>query len=259
MNTNIIDKLLNYRDLVLVLTEKEIKVRYKSSVLGFLWSVGNPLATALVFYLAFKMVMRIQIEAYPLFLIAGLFPWQWFANSTNASTCVFLYNASIIKKVKFPRNILPLTNVLQDMLHFVMSIPVIILLLLVYHRTPSWSWLWGIPLLLVVQGFAMYGISLAIASVNLFFRDMERLTGIVMTLLFYCTPVVYSETMVPEKYHWVLTLNPVAPMIISWRNLFLEGTLSLEYLGISVAYSLVFMWAGMAIYRKLEWRFAEIL
>jgi lipopolysaccharide transport system permease protein len=259
MDTKLINKLVNYRDLILVLTEKDIKVRYKSSVLGFMWSVGNPLATALVFYLAFKMVMRIQIEAYPLFLITGLFPWQWFANSINASSYVLLANASIIKKVRFPRNILPLTSVLQDMLHFAMSIPVIIAMLLVYDRTPSWSWLWGIPLLLVIQAVAMYGISLAISSVNLFFRDMERLTGIMVSLLFYCTPVIYSESMVPERYQWVMRLNPMATLIVSWRNLLLDGTMDAGYVAASLAYSLAFLWVGHAIYSKLEWRFAEIL
>ncbi|MCX5635936.1 MAG: ABC transporter permease, partial [Planctomycetota bacterium] len=135
-----------YKDLVLVLTRKEIKVRYASSILGYLWSVANPLAISFVFYIAFKIVMRIQIEAYSLFLITGLFPWQWLSNSISVSPMIFLGNASIIKKVNFPRNVLPLVTVLQDMVHFILAIPVIIIFMFIYHKTPSWSWLYGIPI-----------------------------------------------------------------------------------------------------------------
>jgi len=114
-------------DLIIVLTQKELKVRYKNNVLGYLWSVANPLAFAFVFYIAFKTIMKIQMENFALFLIAGLFPWQWFANSISSTPTIFLSNASIIKKVNFPKNIIPLTIVLQDMIHFILSIPVIML------------------------------------------------------------------------------------------------------------------------------------
>src|SRR4030043_1369754 len=172
-------------DLITVLTQKEMKVRYKSTFFGYLWSVAYPLAFALVFFIAFKVIMRIQIENYALFLIAGLFPWQWFSNSVNASPTVFLGNASIIKKVNFPRNTLPFMTVLQDMIHFILSIPVIVLFLFLYQKSPSLSWIYGIPLLLVIQFFLTYGVSLVVSSINLFFRDLERLTSIFMMLLFY--------------------------------------------------------------------------
>src|SRR3989304_4621165 len=125
-------KIQHYIDLITVLTQKEIKVRYKSSIFGYLWSIGHPLAFAFVFFIAFKVVMKIQIEGYVLFLIAGLFPWQWFSNSVNASPIIFLGNASMIKKVNFPRNIIIFTMVLQDLIHFVLSIPVIVLFIFIY-------------------------------------------------------------------------------------------------------------------------------
>src|SRR4030043_2235766 len=127
----------HYFDLITVLTQKEMKVRYKSSFLGYLWSIAHPLAFALVFFIAFKIVMRIAMENYTLFLIAGLFPWQWFSNSVNASPMAFLLNASLIKKVSLPRNILPLATVLQDMIHFLLAIPVIVLFLFIYHKSPA--------------------------------------------------------------------------------------------------------------------------
>jgi len=249
-----------YKDLVFVLTQKEIKVRYKSSVFGYLWSVGQPLAFAFVFFIAFKIVMKIQMEDYSLFLIAGLFPWQWLSNSVNAAPTVFLGNASLIKKVNFSRHILPMTTVLQDMIHFILSIPVIVLFMFIYNKPLSLSWLYGIPLLLVIQFLMVYGISLMVSSINLFFRDLERMTFILTTLLFYFTPIIYPETMVPEKYRFlIMNLNPLSTLMVVWRNLFLNGTLEPAPLLVSFTYSICAFILGYMVYRKLSWRFAEVL
>jgi lipopolysaccharide transport system permease protein len=252
-------KIQHYLDLIIVLTQKEIKVRYKNSFLGYFWSIAHPLAFALVFFIAFKVVMKIQMEDYALFLIAGLFPWQWFANSVNAAPMLFLGNASIIKKVNFPRNIIPFAAVLQDMIHFILAIIVIVIFLFIYHKTPSFSWIYGIPILLSIQFLMTYGVSLIISSLNLFFRDLERLTNLFITLLFYFTPVIYSETMIPEKYKSIINLNPLTPLMISWRNLFLDGRLDAFYLMISLGYAVILFGLGHIIYKKLSWRFAEVL
>jgi lipopolysaccharide transport system permease protein len=253
------EKLAYYRDLVLVLTQKEIKTRYKSSFLGYVWSVAHPLAFAFTYFIAFKIVMKIQMEDYALFLIAGLFPWQWFANSINIAPSSFLSNASIIKKVKFPRHIVIVTMVLNDMVHFILSIPVIMLFMFLYKVPIHASWLYGIPLLLGIQFFLTSGLALAISSVNLFFRDLERLTSIFTTLFFYFTPVVYAETMIPEKFRNLLNLNPLSPLMISWRNLFLSGKLEVSFVGKSMLFSVVFFLVGYSIYKKLSWKFAEVL
>jgi len=252
-------RIQNIIDLILVLTQKEMKVRYKSSFLGYLWSIAHPLAFALVFFIAFKIVMRIEMENYTLFLIAGLFPWQWFSNSVNASPMVFLSNASIIKKVNFPRNIIPFAIVLQDMIHFILSIPVIVLFLFIYQKSPFLSWFYGIPLLMVIQFLMTLGVSLIVSSVNLFIRDLERLTSIFVTLFFYFTPIIYPETMIPEAYKPFINFNPLAPLVISWRSLFLKGTLEPFYLFISFLYAILVFALGYQVYRKLSWRFAEIL
>jgi lipopolysaccharide transport system permease protein len=246
-------------DLIIVLTQKELKVRYKNNVLGYLWSVANPLAFAFVFYIAFKTIMKIQMENFALFLIAGLFPWQWFANSISSTPTIFLSNASIIKKVNFPKNIIPLTIVLQDMIHFILSIPVIMLFMGIYHKPIGLIWFIGIPILLIIQFMITYGIALAVSSINLFFRDLERLITILVTLILYFTPIFYPETMLPVKFAPYLKLNPLAPLIVSWRNLFLKNELDVTYLMISFGYGLLFLLLGYLIYRKLYWKFAEVL
>ncbi|MFQ5442503.1 MAG: ABC transporter permease [Thermodesulfobacteriota bacterium] len=246
-------------DLILVLTQKEMKVRYKNNVLGYLWSIINPLAFALVFFIAFKVVMRVRMENYTLFLITGLFPWQWLSNSINSSPKCFISNAPIIKKVNFPRSAVILASVLQDTIHFLLAIPVIILFMFIYHKVPSLKWLYGIPILLVVQFLFAYGISLVLASANLFFRDLERLTGILVFFVFYLTPIIYPAKMVPDDYKFLLNLNPVAPLIMSWRDLFIRGVVNPESIMISFLYGAALFMFGHLVYSRLSWKFAEVL
>lgn len=252
-------RLQYYIDLAVVLVQKEFKARYKNNFLGYLWSIGNPLAFAAVFYIAFKVIMKIQMEDYPLFIITGLFPWQWFYNSVSSSSGVFLRNTSLIKKVNFPRNFLPLSATMNDMLHFFFSLPVIFLLLCIYGRPLFLSCLYGIPLLLAIQLLMTYGLCLIFSSLTLFFRDLERLTLIFLMLLFYFTPIIYPESMIPPAYHHFIYLNPQALIIINWRHLFYDGTLVPSYLWVSFAYSILSWLIGQAIYRKLSWKFAEIV
>lgn len=248
-----------YLDLLSVLTQKEIKVRYKSSFFGYIWSVAYPLAFCLVFFVAFKMVMKVPMENYTIFLLSGLFPWQWFSNSVLMSVNSFLANASLIKKVNFPRLVIPLVTVLNDMVHFIFSIPVLTLFLIYYGIYPSISWTYGIPLFCLSQFLLTSGIALTVSSVNLFFRDLERLVAIATTLLFYMTPIIYSEGMIPERFKAYLPFNPLALLIIGWRDLFLKGSLNLTYLISSILIGSFFFLFGYSIYRKLNYRFAEVL
>lgn len=248
-----------YRDLVITLTQKELKIRYKRSFLGYLWSIANPLVLALVFFAAFKIFMKIPIENYTLFLIAGLFPWQWFSNSVNTSATVFVSNSSLIKKVNFRREVLVIAVVLNDMLHFVLSIPVIVIFIFFYGLKPSWIWIIGIPLLLFVQFIITFGLSIAISAINLFFRDIERIVFIFTTLMFYVTPIIYSEEMVPPEYKALIILNPLSLLMVSWRNLFMHGTLDFKDTALAFMYSFVVAAIGYYIFRRLKWRFAEVL
>ncbi|MFN3813109.1 MAG: ABC transporter permease [Aquificaceae bacterium] len=246
-------------DIAYVLTQKEIKVRYKSSVLGYAWSILHPLTFAFVFYLAFKVFMKVPIEDYPLFLISGLFPWQWFSNAVSSSVLVLLDNASLIKKLNFPRETIPLSSVMNHTFHFLLSIPVVILFMYIYGKELSGLMPILIPFLLLVQFLMTYGLALFLSSIHLFFRDTDRLVGIILTLLFYFTPVVYSENMIPESYRALLYLNPLALLMVNWRNLFLKGFIDLSYFLSSLAYSILIFFIGYVTFRRLSWRFAEVL
>lgn len=246
-------------DLLVVITEKELKVRYKSSFFGYLWSIANPLLFALIYYFIFKLVMRVQIPNYTVFLITGLFPWQWFASSTSSSLLSFIGNAQIIKKTVFPRSVIPLSNVMMEFLHFLCTIPVIIIFLLIYDMRPSISWLWGVPLLGIGQMMVTYGLALMLATLNIFFRDLERFIGLGLMLLFYCTPILYSVDLIPEKYRSIIGNNPLGLMIISWRDLFMSGTINFEGLIKIYISGFIMILLGSWVFNKLKFRFAEIL
>jgi len=247
------------KDLLFELTKKEIKIRYKNSYLGYLWSIMNPLSLAIVFYLAFKLIMKVKIESYALFLIVGLFPWQLFGNSVNSSAVVFISNASLLKKTVFPREMIVYSLILNELFHFLLSIPVIILFLLIYGRAPSVSWIVGLPVLVTLQFVLVSGVSLAVASANLFFRDLERLVAILTNLLFYLTPIIYSMSMIPAKYHAFIMLNPLSPFILAYKELFLEGSLNLLYFAASFLWSVVIFVSGYLIYNRFKWKLSEVV
>ncbi len=262
-------RLAYYRDLVVTLLDKELRARYRNTFMGYAWSVLNPLAFALVFFVLFKIFMKFEDPADPidptrhipylLFLICGLFPWQWFNNSVVAANWHFVGNSSLIKKVRFPREFLVLAAVFSDLFHFLMTIPVIVIFLLVFGYVPSWHWLWQIPIMVVLQFAFCYGLALLVATCNLFFRDLERLITIFAMLWFYLTPVLFPVDKVPENLKWVLWINPMSPVILNWRDLFLGNGISFERCLVAAGFGVVSLAVGWWVYRMMEKRFAEIV
>lgn len=248
-----------YYDLITELVKKEIKVRYKNNILGYAWSILNPLAQALVFYVAFQKILRIEIDKYVLFLVLGLFPWQWFLNSIAVSSTSMISNANLIKKTVFPREYIVYAGVLNDAVHFLLSIPVLALFLLVYHQQVDPLLLLVFPLLAVIQLFVTLGISLLISSVNVFFRDLERLVVIMLNMLFYATPVLYAESMIPDRLHFFVYANPMSLIIINYRNILLYQTINWQYLGLAAVYGVAIFLFGSLIFKKLKPRFAEVI
>lgn len=252
-------KYSNYKDLIIELLRKELRVRYKQLALGYLWSLASPLTYALLYYLVFKIIFKVKTENYPLFLIAGLFPWQWLSNSILVGPMTFVGNALLIKKTLFPRHLIPFVVVLQDGIHFLISLPIILVFMAIFRVPLSLDWLWGLPLMVLVHFLFAYSANLLIASTNLFFRDLERIIQLIMTFLFYLTPVLYAEDMIPLEYKQLIYIHPLAPLMLNWRSLIMTGTINMQYYTSSLAWGIFLMFLAQFSYHRLQWRFAEVL
>jgi lipopolysaccharide transport system permease protein len=246
-------------DIIAVLVKKEIKLRYRGTIFGIFWSLANPLAFTLVLYIAFKRVLQVDIENYPLFILSALFAWQWLSNSLNAAASLFVSNAPLVKKFVFPRYALCFALVLGEMIHFVITLPVFAsLCYLSGTARPGQVWIVGVPILLLAQAALTLAGVIIISTVNAFFRDLEQLLRVLLLLLFYLTPVLYPVSMVPHNLRWLLFVNPFSPLIISWRTLLMENTLS-PYVFVSAGYAIVSLLIAFPVYRNMEWKLPEVV
>lgn len=247
-------------EITLQLVIKDFRVRYKGTVLGYAWALVTPLLLALIFNFVFQHIMRFEIPDYPLYLVTGLFAWQWFSNSVSGGALCFLHNASLIKKLRFPRFLIPLSVVIIDALHFALAIPIIIIFLLLWDKSILYfSWLYGVPLICVTQLAIIYGLTLCTSSLNTIFRDIDRIVTLLVTMLFYLTPIVYPLSAVPDNLSGFIEANPMTGVISSWHGLFLHGAVDWSSLSYSMASAVVLIVIGAWVYRQTSMRFAELL
>jgi lipopolysaccharide transport system permease protein len=247
------------KDLLLLLTKKEITLRYKRTVLGIVWSLLNPILFAVVFVVAFKIFLKIQMENYTFFFLSALFPWTWFSASVTMSTGTLIGNVNLIKRIRFPRYFLVIATNLGQMVNFLFALPIMVGFACVYGSGPGVSWLFAIPLLIIIQFVATTGICLATSMMNAHFRDMEYIIGVVISLLFWMTPIVYPLEMVPEAYRVYFLFNPFAYLIPAWREVFMSNIIDWGSIGISFGSSLVFFLLGILVFKRLGKKLDEVL
>jgi len=249
-------------DLLLLMSVREVKLRYQGTILGFLWTLAKPLLFALVFSFALSYVLRVQAPEgapYVLFLLSALFPWIWFQSSIQFSAAAFSNNAPLLKKVYFPRFVLPLSAVTSQLFHFVLSIPILVLLLVIMDYIPGPAWLLGFPMLVAIQFLMLAGLVLLVASFNVFLRDLEHLVEVLMTLWLYLTPILYSLDAVEARLGSVVYLNPMASLIQAWRDLFLYDQLPGIEIWPALAFAAIALVAGNVAFRTLEGQFEVAL
>jgi lipopolysaccharide transport system permease protein len=247
-------------ELLYLLVRKDLKVRYKSSVLGYLWALANPFAFAFVYWVAFKYIMRVQMENYSLYLITGIFPWLWLSIGVTQATRSYQNNASLVKKVRIPRAILPLSNVTQEMVHFLFALPVIVaFLVFAGDFEPRASWLWQVPLMLALQLAFVYPVAVVFAISNVYVHDIEHLTGLGFAMLFFLTPMVYPVTMVPEDLRRYFEWNPLHALMDTWRDVFLSGGIDAGKFAYAAACAGVFGAVAWVCYRRFAPRIGELL
>ena len=250
-------ELCKYREFLKTNVKKDIRGKYKGSFLGVLWSFVNPLLMALVYAIVFPFILKNSQDNYVTFIVIAILPWNWFTTVISQGTFCVLANAGIIKKVYFPREILPISTATSGLVNFIISVPIILLFILFSGIGFSWYILF-LPLIAITQYILSLGIIFITSAIDVYVRDLEYIVNFVVMMLFYATPVLYSTTLFPEKYRWILYLNPMTTIINGYRDIFYYKQLpNILHLGIVLLISLLLVIVGYKAFKKMEKGFAE--
>jgi lipopolysaccharide transport system permease protein len=255
-------RLLRYRGLIQSLVARELKARYRGSVLGFFWSFINPLLLLLVYSFVFENILDqrgLGLQRYELFLFCGLLPWTWFSSSLIESSGALLSGGNLIKKVLFPAEILPIVTVLANMVHFFFGLTILAIFLLWFDwlPQPATDLLW-FPVTVIVQLIFTLGCALILSALTVHFRDVRDILGNLMTFWFFATPIIYPWMNVPDLM-WVLNYNPFTHIAITYQEiLYFPGPVGhWKWLLVLGAISIVWFFFGYFIFDRLRDTFAE--
>lgn len=269
-------ELWSYRDLLRHLVTRELKVKYKRSIFGWLWSLANPLVAAVVFTLVFSFFLRIPpptgvpsgLESYALFLLAGLLTWNYTSNVLSQGTSAIVTGGDLIRKVYFPRAVLVLSQAIALLVSFVVELVVLYVFILLMGGRPTTA-LVVVPLILLAQLVFVSGLGLVASGINVFFRDLQHLIGIVLMIWFYATPIVYPADRVPSHIEvgfatipigLMLKANPMFLYVEAYRSVFYHGRFpSGSLIGLMWIVAVAVGLIGYGIFRRLQERFAEEL
>lgn len=249
----------SYRELLFNLARREISQRYKQSILGYAWVILNPLFQLLVLTFVFSTIFRVSSFSVPyiIFLMVGLLPWNFFATSLSSASNALVGNSSLITKIYFPREILVYGTIIAKIVDFLYSCLILVVFFYFYHITLNSQVLWVIPIF-IIQLIFTAALSLLISSFNLFYRDIQYLLNLIISLWFYLTPILYPIEQFPEKYRFIFTLNPMSVIINAYRQTVLGGgEPNLNSLGIATVTSIVFFIISFLIFKKSEGKFAD--
>lgn len=264
---NIFKKIYNYRELLKTNVKKEIRGRYKNSILGVMWSFLNPLLQLVVYSVIFGALLtggeteadRYYQATYYIYVCVALIPWTYFTTAITQSAFTIIGNGDIIKKVYFPREILPISVVTSGAVNFMIS-TIIILAFVIFSPVGLTWYILLYPFILLIQYILLLGISFIVSSITVYFRDLEHIIGIVLMAAFYGTPIVYKLEQLPHNLQIVMQLNPMTHLINAYRDIFYFHQMpNMKALGILLAISLALTVIGYFIFKKLQKGFAEEL
>ena len=255
--------LFRYRGLIQTLVVRDLKARYRGSVLGFFWSFFNPLMLLLIYTFVFTKVMPgihpPEMEPYALFMFCGILPWTWFSSSLLESANTLIAGGNLIKKVLFPAEVLPIVTVLANMVHFFLGLPILVAFLIYYQRSVGALEVLWFPVIVLVQLVFTIGLALFLSALTVHFRDLKDLLANLVQLWFFATPIIYPMHLAPTDIAWLLNLNPMTHIMRSYQQvLFFDGPLGhqkpLALVGLlSVGVFLI----GYFVFDRLRDSFAE--
>lgn len=251
---------ISYKFLLYQLAQKEIKARYKQSFVGYAWVIVNPLAQLLVYTFVFSMIFRtVSIDVpYPLYVFSVLIPWTFLQTSITSATMSLVNNRDLLKKIAFPREVIPYAAVFSKSVDLAFSYVVFFVFMLIYKVPISWNILLFVPLFGIQMIFTT-AIGLFTSAANLFYRDVQYLINLVLMLWMYLTPIVYPLSMVPEKYLSLYKLNPMVGLIEGYRMAFFGQSMQLEDLVWSLSSALILFIISYSFFKKVEPVFADIV
>lgn len=255
-----IKELYEYREMLFSLVQKELRGRYKGSVLGFLWTFLNPLLQLVVYTIVFSYILESDIEQFYIFLFVGLIPWLFFSTSITGGATTIIYQENLIKKIYFPRIILPIAYVTSGFINMLLTFLVIFAVLIISNFGINLTAICYLPIIFIVEYFLALGIGVLVSAVTVYFRDLEYILSIVMMAWMYLTPILYSVERVPEKFWNIYYLNPMTSIILAYREILYykqvpEVSTLLKTIGIGV----FFMILGSIMFSRLQRRFVEEL
>lgn len=255
-----IKKIYAYRAMIHSLVKRDLKGRYKGSVLGFLWTFLNPLLQLLVYTLVFSVIMRFGVEDYYMFLFVALIPWLFFSMSVSGGSCCILQQQDLVKKIYFPREVLPISYVTSQFVNMLLSFLVIFLVMLVGGYTFNPVAILCLPIVMIVEYIMSLGFVMTLCGITVYFRDLEYLLGIMMMAWQFLTPVLYSIDQIPEQYQWVFYLNPMTSVIEVYRDILYYAQVPQLSTLLSAAGIGILMFAiGWIVFDKLQRHFIEEL
>jgi homopolymeric O-antigen transport system permease protein len=251
---------LSYRELLRNLVLKDLKLKYRGSLLGFLWSLVNPIALTTVYTLAFNYILRIGQPGFPFFVLLGVLAWSFFVNATTMSTVAIIDGASLIKAVRFPRAILPIAAVLFNLAQYLLSVVVLLPAMFLLYRVPPSGPMLLFPVILGLQVTFTVGLALILSVATASFRDVRHFVEIALWALFWTTPIVYPLTQVPESTRWLILLSPMSSFIVAYQRIFYEGVWpGLNIVMVCALYAVVMFGAGALWFVSVEDRLVERL
>jgi len=253
--------LWEYRELLYFFIWRDVKVRYKQTVIGAAWAIIQPFMTMVVFSLFFGKLAKIPSNGlpYPIFYYSALLPWTYFANSVQNATNTIVAHQNMIKKVYFPRLILPMSAVLSGLVDFAVAFSVLLGMMLYYGITPTWKLLL-LPLLLGLATLTALGVGLWLSALNALYRDVRYATPFLVQLWLFASPVAYPASMVPEKWQWVYWLNPMTGVIEGFRWVLTgQGQPLNDLFFVSICFVLVTLVVGLMFFHKMEGTIADLV
>lgn len=253
-------EIYNYREMIRSLVKKELRGRYKGSILGFFWTFLNPFLQLIVYTMVFSVILRSDIDKYYLFLFVGLIPWIFFASSITAGSSSILANQNMVKKIYFPREVIPISVVTTNFFNMLYTFVVVFAVVIFSGVQIEPFSLLYLPIIMIVEYILALGITFLVSAFTVYFRDLEYILGILVMAWQFLTPIMYEIKIVPDSVRPIFNLNPMTPVIMAYRDILYYGKTPLLFTLLhALVLGILFLLLGTIIFNKLQKGFAEQL